>query len=65
MTKIIYEITELQNYSATTVTRIIKNFQERDGVKELSKSGRLKHLSVDHKNELKKIVKKENRKSAE
>src|SRR6185369_16728087 len=29
------------------------------------RSGRPKHLNADHKNELKKIVKKENRKSAE
>lgn len=58
-------ISKTLKFARTTVTRTIKNFLERDSVKELPRSGRPKHLNADYKNELKKIVKKENRKSAE
>ena len=58
----ISHISKTLRFARTTATKTIKNFQERDSVKELPRS---KHLSVDHKNGLKKIVKKENCKSTE
>ena len=61
----ISHISKTLRFARTTATKTIKNFQERDSVKELPRSGCSKHLSVDHKNGLKKIVKKENCKSTE
>ena len=52
-------------FSATTVCRTVKNFQERDGMADLPRSGRPKILNTDHRQAFKNIVKRNNHKSAE
>jgi len=48
----ISSIFKMLKFARTTVARTIKNFLERDSVKELLKSGRPKHLNADHKKKL-------------
>lgn len=59
------KISKVLGFPRTTVIRTIQNFEERGNVKSLLNSGRPKILNNIHQKELKKIIKKDNRKSAE
>ena len=58
------KISKILDFPRTTVIRTIQNFEERGDVKSLPNSGRSKILNNVRKKELKKIIKKDNRKLA-
>ena len=58
------KISKILDFPRTTVIRTIQNFEEKGDVKNLPNSGRSKILNNVRKKELKKIIKKDNRKLA-